>query len=157
MVGEVHSKQMTSSRSQRPARRSSSDPRDDGVDTGRPKRRSVAIAQLAGERGVKDLHTVLGGESAAVTTCGGMYMGDPAAFPDGTCRVVRASKNFYGRPHYSWLKYVTESGQERIGRARVIITGVNGAARRIFVVERTERAPAERDCPLTGYGCHRLR
>lgn len=41
MVGELHSEQKASSSNQRLARRNSSNPRDDGVDTGRPKGRSV--------------------------------------------------------------------------------------------------------------------
>lgn len=123
--------------------------RDRAVTAAELGRKSEVIINLSEILGVDDM--------ALLTTCSRVFVLGSATRHDGRRHVVRANGSFYGHPHYSWLDYVTKAGEERIGRARVLITGINGDVFRAVVVERAEYAAPEPLFPLTAYGCRRLR
>lgn len=123
-----------------------------------PRGRHVNAANLGRETGLTGIPAILQvAPSALMTTCGSVYIKGKARRYADRRHVLRDKKTFYGRPHFSWVRYVASGGEERIGRARVILTGVEKQSRRVVIVERSELAVPERQCPLTAYGCQRLR
>lgn len=120
--------------------------------------REVSAAGLGQESGISNVTAVLDVASCAlVTTCGSVFILGKARRYDGRRHVVRARKRWYGRPHVRWVRYATSAGVERIGRARVILRGVERHACCVVVVEPVQLTVQERICPLSAYGCQRLR
>lgn len=122
-----------------------------------PRSRLVSAARLVRESGVATLPAVFGvTRETEPTTCGSVLIGCNSQHYESRTRVVRAKKNFYGHAHFCWVKYITRRGNERIGRVCVMLTGVGGQVRHVFILERGDNASPGRTCQLTAYGCQRL-
>jgi len=69
---------------------------------------------------------------------------------------VRASANYYGAPWLDWDEKIALDGVRRVGRARVVVTGVGRLNTCLLVVERARQAAPVAGCPFKGYWCMRL-
>jgi len=89
----------------------------------------------------------------------GTYLARKAALRRGGVqrRIVRASADYYGASWLDWVEYIALDGIRRVGRARVIITGVGRQATRLLAVESARQAAPVAGCPFTAYRCTRLR
>jgi len=134
------------------------------VDTASPRLlrhgRSVRVGTLAAERSIEGLAQCLElSNNDILTVPVGTFLARGAALRRGGDRrqIVRACNDYYGAPWYDWVEYNTIDGRRRVGRARVVISGVGKRAVRLLVVERACVAPAVSGCPFAAYKCTRLR
>jgi len=99
------------------------------------------------------------GSNDVVTVADGTYPTRGAALRRGVQRrhILRASQAYLGAPSLDWIEYTSAHGVLRVGRARVVVTGVGKRPVRLLVVERARSVAAVAGCPFAAYRCTRLR
>jgi len=99
------------------------------------------------------------GNNDVVTVADGTYLTRGAALRRGGQRrqIVRASQSYLGAAWLYWIEYTSAHGVLRVGRARVVVTGVGKRPVRLLVVERARSVAAVAGCPFAAYRCTRLR
>jgi len=80
-------------------------------------------------------------------------------FEWGAASVVQtacATESYAGKPRYDHLWYTDESGQRKLGWARLVIRMIGGVVDDFVVVRRLEEVPSIPQCSLTRSGCKRM-
>jgi len=73
-----------------------------------------------------------------------------------TVQHLRATREFAGKPWYSFVRYETNDGGIGWGRLRVILRSVGAFRRSCVVLQRMRPVPPRAGCILTTFGCVRL-
>jgi len=71
--------------------------------------------------------------------------------------IDRASMDYLGGMWLYWVEYASAEVGNRVGRARVAITGIGKRPARLLGVKRARRVAADNGCPFVAYKCTRLR
>jgi len=71
--------------------------------------------------------------------------------------IVRASMDYLGGLWLDWVEDASAEIGNRVGRARVVISGIGKRPARLLVVKRARRVVADKGCPFVAYKCKRLR
>ena len=119
----------------------------------------MRVGVIAAERSIEGLAECLELTNNDVLTVPvGTYLAHGTALRRGGQRrqIVRASMDYLGGPWLDWVEYTSADGGYRVGRARVVITGIGKRPVRLLVVERARRVPADNGCPFAAYKCTRL-
>jgi len=97
--------------------------------------------------------------NAVVTVADGTYLTRGAVPRRGGERrqIVRGYQAYFGAPWMDWIEYSSAHGVRRVGRARVVVTGVQKRPVRLLVVERARSVAPVAGCPFAAYRCTRLR
>ena len=133
---------------------------DDGAPRLRRHGAPFRVGVLQEERGLEGLAQCLElGNNDVETVADGTYLTRGAALRRGGQRrqIVRASQACLGAPWLDWIEYKSAHGVLRVGRARVVVTGVGKRPVRLLVVERARSVAAVAGCPFAAYHCTRLR
>jgi len=120
----------------------------------------VGMGVLQDERELEGLAQCLElGNSDVVTVSDGSYPKRGAAPRRGGQRrhTLRTSQTYLGAPWLDCTERTSAHGVLRVGRARVVVTGVGKRPVRPLVVERARSVAAVAGCPFGAYRCTRLR
>ena len=74
----------------------------------------------------------------------------------GKVQYVRATPSFMGKAWYSFIRYESDGGEMRWGRARLVVRSFGQQQRNCVIVQRLLRVDARSGCVLSSYGCLRL-
>jgi len=99
------------------------------------------------------------GNNDVVTVADGTYPTRGAALRRGGRRrhILRAPQTYLGAPWLDWIEYTSAHGVLRVGRARVVVTGVGKRPMLLLVVERARSVAALAGRPFAANRCRRLR
>jgi len=74
-----------------------------------------------------------------------------------TVQRLRATRDFAGKPWYSFVRYETSDGGIAWGRLRVILRSIGACWRNCVILQRLQPAAPRAGCVLTSFNCVRLR